>query len=77
MMCKYLNGKTLPCLSLIFKLCLESWKFPFESKKSKCSSPLPTKNCTKTIQNVYKKYTKQLICIYFVYKDCTNQNFVW
>ena len=65
MMCKYLNGKTLPCLSLIFKLCLESWKFPFESKKSKCSSPLPTKNCTKPIQNVYKKYTKQFVYILY------------
>ena len=35
------------------------------------------KNCTKTIKNVHKNYTKQLICIYFIYKDCTNQNFVW
>ena len=39
---------------------------------------IPYQNyCTKTIQNVYKNYTKILICIYFVYKDCTNQSFIW
>ena len=38
--------------------------------------PLP-KICTKTIKNVYKNYAKQLICIYSIYKDCTNLNFVW
>ena len=35
------------------------------------------KLCTTIIQNVYKNYTKHVICIYFVYKDCTNQDFVW
>ena len=27
------------------------------------------KKCTKTMQNIYKNYTKHLICIFFVYKD--------
>ena len=35
------------------------------------------KLCTTIIQNVYKNHTKHVICIYFVYKDCTNQDFVW